>query len=142
VTVIELAVTDPGFQVKEPTAAGLTTDKVVVPPGQTIVGEGVTVILGPGSTLTLIVAAFVQEPEAPTAVNVVDVNTVNVGLRLTMPPGYQVTVLAPAAIMETVPPVHTSVGEMGKIITVGGMLMPMLTVAVLVQPETAVPTTV
>jgi hypothetical protein len=68
VTTIELALIAPGFQVKAPTAEADVTDKVVVFPGQVSVGFRVIVIGGPGSTVTVIKAELVQEPDEPIAV--------------------------------------------------------------------------
>lgn len=67
VTTMDVALEPPGVQVK-PSEDGASTDKVEGIPGQTSVGEGVTVILGPGSTTTVMVAELVQVPEAPIAV--------------------------------------------------------------------------
>ncbi len=71
----------PGFQVK-PTAVGASALRLVVAPGQLIVGVAVMVMLGPGSTKTVTVAEEVQLPAAPTTVYTV----VTEGVTITIPP--------------------------------------------------------
>lgn len=69
--------------------------KVALFPGQITLGVELTVMLGPGSTVTVKSAEFVQEPTDPAAVNVV----VTVGVKTMglpeLPTGYQVKLLAP-----------------------------------------------
>ena len=56
-----------GAQVN-PKADGDTEVRVELSPGQIILGVAVTVMLGPGSTVTVTNPSFVQLPDAPMTV--------------------------------------------------------------------------
>lgn len=134
VTTIELALLPPGVQVKTPTAAGETADKVVVLPGQVSAGFAVKVMLGPGSTVIVITAAAVQAPDAPIAVYVV----VTLGVKLWKMPvtlsGIQVKLGAPSPIKDTSVPGQIIATVAGKIETGKGAELVIVVTKLLVHP--------